>query len=94
MRGLGSKGKGKRRIVFNLMRQRNCDVICLPETNVTKTVSDVWMKQWGGEFVLCESTSHSAGQMILFRKGFSGNFKLACETEGMLIAVVEIIDKK
>ena len=74
MRGLGSKGKGKRRIVFNLMRQRNCDVICLPETNVTKTVSDVWMKEWGGEFVFCEGTSHSAGQMILFRKDFSGNF--------------------
>ena len=57
----GPRSKGKRRSVFNLMRQRNCDVICLPETNVTKTVSDVWMREWGGELVFCEGTSHSAG---------------------------------
>ena len=30
------------------MRQRKYDIICLQETHVTKTVSDVWMKEWGG----------------------------------------------
>ena len=60
----GPRSKGKRRSVFNLMRQRKYDVICLQETYVTKTVSDVWMKEWGGEFVFCEGTSHSAGQML------------------------------
>ena len=65
MRGL--RTKGKRRSVFNLMRQRKYDVICLQKTYVTKTVSGVWMKEWGGEFVFCEGTSHCAGQMILFK---------------------------
>ena len=32
--------------------------------------------------------------LVLFRKGFSGNFKLACETEIFLIVVVEIMEKK
>ena len=31
------------------MRQRKYDIICLQETHVTKTVSDVWVKEWGGE---------------------------------------------
>ena len=39
MRGLRSKGK--RRSVFNLLRQRKYDVICLQESYVTKDVSEV-----------------------------------------------------
>ena len=72
------------------MRQRQYDVICLQETYVTKTLSDVWMKEWGEGFVFCEGTSHSAGQMILFRKCFSGNFKLVCETERILIVLLKL----
>ena len=48
------------------------------------------MKEWGEGFVVCEGTSHSAGQMILFRKGFSGNFKLVCGTERILIVLLKL----
>ena len=48
------------------------------------------MKEWGEESVFCEGTSHSAGQMILFRKGFSGNFNLVGETERILIVLLKL----
>jgi hypothetical protein len=52
------------------------------------------MREWGGEVVFYEGSSHSAGQMILFRKGFCGTITLVHESERILIVVVEIIYKR
>ena len=45
------------------------------------TVSDVRMKEWGGEFIFCEGTSHSAGQMVLFslERGFLVSLSLCAK---------------
>ena len=52
------------------------------------------MREWGGEFVFYEDSSHSAGQMILFRKGLCGTITLVHESERVMIVVVEIMDTR
>ena len=43
----------------------------MQESYVTEQVSEDWAKEWGGEMLFRHRTAHSAGQLILFRKGVS-----------------------
>ena len=59
--------------MFTYLRQRKYDIICLQETYTTKDVSEGWGKEWGGKLIYNECTSHSSGQVILFRNGVTIN---------------------
>jgi exonuclease III len=87
VRGIGSKLKRKH--FFNLLRQNKYDVICLQESYVTKNVYD-WKKEWGGEIVYKECTSHSGGLMVLFRKGFGASINVEYESERIIVVNIDL----
>ena len=65
----GLRSQSKRKSLFCFLKQRKFDILCVQESFVTKHVSDIRKKEWGGEMLSRECTTHSAGQLILFRKG-------------------------
>lgn len=68
MRGL--RNVVKRKNLFRHFKENKYDIVCIQESYVTKGVSELWKKEWGGDMIFFESTSHSKGQIILIRKQF------------------------
>ena len=92
VRGLPSKLK--RKSVFSYFRERKYDIICLQETYITKDVSDGWEKEWGGKLVSNDFTSHSSGQVILFRKGVIKDVNIVYNSRRILINKFEIVSNQ
>lgn len=86
----GIRSPNKRKQLFQFLRRQKFDVVCLQETYITKQVADVWKKEWGGDMIYTERTSHSGGQMILFKKGCNFDYKVM-ETHCDRIQGVNII---
>ena len=59
--------------MFTYFGEKNYDIICLQETCISKDVCDGWDKKsrLGNDF-----TSHSSGQVILFRNGVINNVNI------------------
>ena len=84
----GLRSKGKMQSLFTFLKEKRYDVICLQETYVTKTVSEDWKKEWGGELYYHEHTADSAGQVIYVRKGMSCNVEVKYESQRILVVHV------
>ena len=90
----GLRSKLKRKSVFTYFRERKYDIICLQETYITKDVSDGWEKEWGGKLISNDFTSHSSGQVILFRKGVIKNVNIVYNSRRILITKFEIVSNQ
>ena len=66
VRGLGNKEK--RLKIFNYLRNKFYDIICLQETHSTKQIEKFWKTQWGGPVFYSHGDSRSKGCIILFRR--------------------------
>ena len=86
----GIRSKKKRLQFFRLFKKLNYDIICIQESHITKEVAEQWRKEWAGELVYTEGTGHSAGQLILIRKGFDCIVNLEHSSERILVVDVEI----
>ena len=80
--------------VFTYFRERKYDIICLQETYITKDVSDGWEKEWGGKLISNDFTSHSSGQVILFRKGVIKDVNIVYNSRRILITKFEIVSNQ
>ena len=90
----GLRSKLKRKSVFSYFRERKYDIICLQETYITKGVSDGWENEWGGKLISNDFTSHSSGQVILFRKGVIKHVNIVYNSRRILIAKIEIVSNQ
>ena len=96
----GLRNKFKRRSIFRILKQKQYDVICLQETNITDNIKDVWGMEWGGQFFYSPGTNHSLGQVSLIKKDFAYDFivtyksdrilTVSCETENGTVHFVNI----
>ena len=64
----GLKNRLKRISLFHQIRKLRCDIVCLQETHITPSDSQLWEKEWGGQIVYVQGTGNSRGEMILFGK--------------------------
>ena len=65
------------------------------ETYVTKDVSEGWEKEWGGKLIYNECTSHSSGQVILFRNGVTINeVNIVYNSRRILITKFEMVSNQ
>lgn len=90
----GIRGKTKRKSVFGFLKKKKYDIVCLQETYITKSESEDWSKEWNGTLLFSEGTTHSAGQMILFNKNISGDYKVIHSSKRILIVQSEIENKQ
>ena len=87
----GLRNKTKRKTLFRQFRKDNFDIICIQESHVTKDVIESWRKEWGGEIIYYEGTSHSKGQLILLKKNFS--YEYSIEKQSPRIVAIRINDE-
>ena len=86
--------KVKRKSLFNLVREKKYDVVCLQETYVTEKVKEAWKREWGGEMVYNVSGVHSGGLMVLFRKGLSEEeINVVYSSSRILIVKIKLAEK-
>jgi exonuclease III len=60
----------KRRTIFNWIKRKNFDIVCVQETHSSKKDEPEWKKEWGGDVLFSHGASNSRGVMVLFRNGF------------------------
>lgn len=90
----GLRSKPKRKALFNFLKQKKYDIVCLQETYITKSTSEEWMREWKDGFVFHEGTSHSAGQIVLFGKQFGNDFSIVHSSKRIQAIVTEIGHKQ
>ena len=67
----------------------------MQETYITKDVSEGWEKEWGGKLIDNECTSHSSGQVILFRNGVTINeVNIVYNSRRILITKFEMVSNQ
>lgn len=81
----------KRKSLFQFLKKEKYDIVCLQETHVTKNNSELWSRQWSGQFFSSPGTSHGKGQIILINK-FSkvSDCKIVVESDRVLGVKVTI----
>jgi len=81
--------------MFTYFRERKYDIICLQETYITKDVSEGWEKECGGKLIYNECTSHSSGQVILFRNGVTiSEVNIVYNSRRILITKFEMVSNQ
>lgn len=66
----GIRNKLKRKRLFQSLKQKKYDIICLQETFIVESDKELWEKEWGGEIFFSSVSNQSMGQVTLIRKGF------------------------
>ena len=68
----GIRNRLKRKSLFDLLKKKRLDIICLQETYIIEKDVDQWEREWGGLIFHSSVSTHSMGQVILIRKGKNG----------------------
>lgn len=84
----GLKNKFKRKSLFDYLKKKRFDIICLQEAHVTKSDLEEWEKQWGGNRFINEGTNRSRGEVILVSKHFNGQADLLLSQDRLLVVSV------
>ena len=58
----------------------------MQETHITKKDSEQWKREWGGEIIFFEGTTHGKGQLVLIRNKFPFNWTVEMK-EDRIIAI-------
>ena len=92
--GLGSMEK--RLDVFNYLKEKKCDIICLQDTHTTKTSERFFRSQWNNECLFSSGTSNSRGVAILFSKNidFKINNSISDQDGNYIICDLSVADNK
>ena len=64
----GISGYPKRSKIFNFLKNKYYDIICLQEIHSVKNIAKIWKSQWGGQTFYSHGTSNSKGCMILIKR--------------------------
>lgn len=90
----GARDDVKRMQVYEIMKQKQLDVLLLQETHSDdKNVTD-WIKEWNGHIFLSHKTSRSGGVAILFAKNFTPcSFKIEEIVKGRLLKIQALFEK-
>ena len=90
----GLRSRCKRKALFTYLKGNKFDVVCLQETHVTDDVCNQWEREWGkGHFVSNNFSSHSCGQIILFRKNLVDTYNIIYNSKRILAVEVEVLEK-
>ena len=93
-RGLGDSGK--RRDVFNYLREKNFGIYCLQDTHFTEALEPYIRAEWGGEITFNSYISNSRGVCILFSNSleYKVHKSKADENGNLLVLDIEIENKR
>ena len=93
-RGLGDSGK--RRDVFNYLREKKFGIYCLQDTHFTEALEPYIRAEWGGEIIFNSYTSNSRGVCILFSNflEYKVHKSKADENGNLLVLDIEIENKR
>ena len=89
----GIRNKKKRTQLFKSLRLNKFDAVCIQESYVTDDVVEQWKKEWGGELIFNVGTNHSAGELILLRKGLEP-YSIEANRKRIIAINVEFDGKK
>ena len=85
----GLKNKLKRAAIFNQLKNQRVDIVCLQECHVSKKDIVVWERQWGGKMFFREGTEHSAGEIVMVSKHFSGTVNLEICQDRIIVVTIQ-----
>ena len=81
VRGLADENKRKQ--MFNWLKKKNPDVVCLQETHSTQKEEKTWTMQWNGEITFNHGSHQSGGTCVMFRDKNDFDFQVIhCNVTG------------
>jgi exonuclease III len=91
----GLRNKLRRLAFFRQIRQSKCAVCCVQEAYITQSDVETWKKEWGGELLFVEGTSHSKGQIILINKQcMSNDLTILHQSDRVLALSMQLDDQQ
>ena len=85
---VGFRRKKKRKELFNWLKLKKLDIICLQETYSTPEDVKKWKLQWGGEIIFAHGTSAAKGVCVLINNRSEVKIsEINCDKNGRYIIV-------
>lgn len=82
----GARDHRKRAMLFELIKQKNIDVMFVQETHTDVQNENAWKMEWEGEVIMSHKTNISGGVAILLRKNIIPvSFEVENVVEGQLL---------
>lgn len=77
----GARAMHKRALLFELIKQKNTDVMFVQETHSDCINETDWRKEWEGEVLLAYKSSTRGGVAVRFAENF---LPISCEVKGVI----------
>lgn len=84
----GARDVQKRMLLYELIKQKNIDVMYVQETHSDCRNAIDWKREWEGEVLLTHMSSNRGGGAFLFAKSF---FPVSCQVEEVIAGRLMII---